>query len=113
MHAFTQELTPSDDPDVAALQACWRGIHAATHAIVSQLDEADVRSQRGGTFPCNNADVSQPIWAILLRAANHNTQLRSEAAAMLTEAGCSPAHVDLMGYLLGWLCSTPSTAVTA
>ena len=101
--AFSQALEPADYPDVAALRTVWREIDAATRAYLSRVDEAELVSRRGGTFPWNNADFSQPVWAILLHVANHNTQHRSEAAALLTEAGRSPGHLDLLGYTLGWL----------
>jgi uncharacterized damage-inducible protein DinB len=45
-----------------------------------------------------------------LHVANHSTQHRSEAAAMMTVFGHSPGYLDLMGYTLGWLGSAPLPA---
>jgi len=35
----------------------------------------------------------------MMHVANHGTQHRSEAAAMLTELGYSPGDIDLMLFL--------------
>lgn len=101
--AFAQQLEPADYPDVAAVRALWRAIDAGTAAYLARLDDAEAAGRRGGTFPWSGEGFSQPVWAILLHVANHSTQHRSEAAALMTACGHSPGYLDLMGYTLGWL----------
>lgn len=108
--AFGQEFAPADYPDVAAVHAFWQEIDASTQAYLARLDDAEVASLRSGTFPWDGSTFSQPVWAILLHVANHSTQHRSEAAAMLTDYDHSPGYVDLMGFTLGWLGKPASTA---
>ena len=106
---FADQLDAADYPDVAAVRALWREIDARTQAFLGRLDDAAAAGHRGGTFPWNGAAFSQPVWAILLHVANHSTQHRSEAAAMMTAFGRSPGYLDLMGYALDWL-KAPSLA---
>jgi len=40
------------------------------------------------------------LWHAMAHVVNHGTQHRSEAAAMLTEFGCSPGDLDMI-YFLG------------
>ena len=108
--AFSQQLDPADYPDVAAVRALWRQIDAVTQVYLRRLDDAEVASLRGGTFPWSGESFAQPVWTIMLHVANHSTQHRSEAAAMMTAFGHSPGYLDLMGYTLGWLGATPLAA---
>ena len=39
------------------------------------------------------------LWHCLFHVVNHGTQHRSEAAAMLTDFGCSPGDVDFTFFL--------------
>jgi uncharacterized damage-inducible protein DinB len=110
---FTQQLDANDYPDVAAVRALWRQIDARTQAYLARLDDAEAGSHRGGTFPWDGTTFSQPVWAILLHVANHGTQHRSEAAAMMTAFGHSPGYLDLMGYALGMLGTREEEAVAA
>src|SRR5262249_57110875 len=93
--AFAQQLDPADYPDVAAVRALWRRIDAATREYLRRLDEAEAASRRTGTFPWSGETFDQPVWAILLHVANHSTQHRSAAAAMMTAHGRSPGDLDL------------------
>ncbi len=108
--AFVQQLDPADYPDVAAMRTLWRQVDAASQAYLERLDDAEAASHRGGTFPWSGETFSQPVWAILMHVANHSTQHRSEAAAMMTAGGNSPGYLDLMGYTLGWLRTAPLAA---
>lgn len=108
--AFAQEPAPGDYPDAAALRALWREIDAASQAYLARLDEAEAATHRGGTFPWSGEAFSQPVWSILTHVANHSTQHRSEAAAMMTADGHSPGYMDLLGYTLGLLGPTAAGA---
>ena len=39
------------------------------------------------------------LWGMMLHVANHSTQHRAEAAAMLTSFGQSPGDLDLIYFL--------------
>jgi uncharacterized damage-inducible protein DinB len=41
------------------------------------------------------------MWQLLAHVMNHGTQHRSEAAALLTEAGRSPGDLDMMDFAEG------------
>ena len=43
-------------------------------------------------------DDGVPFWQLLAHVVNHGTQHRSEAAALLTQAGRSPGDLDLVFY---------------
>jgi uncharacterized damage-inducible protein DinB len=42
-----------------------------------------------------------PMWQLLAHVLNHGTQHRSEAAALLTEAGRSPGDLDMVDFAEG------------
>ncbi len=48
-----------------------------------------------------------PIWQMLVHVANHGTQHRSEAAALLTAEGRSPGDLDLIEYAEAVAAKTP------
>ena len=41
----------------------------------------------------------QVLWKMMAHVVNHGTQHRSEAAALLTDFGCSPGDVDMIYFL--------------
>ena len=41
----------------------------------------------------------QTLWKMMAHVVNHGTQHRAEAAALLTEFGCSPGDVDMIYFL--------------
>jgi uncharacterized damage-inducible protein DinB len=44
-------------------------------------------------------DDGIPVWQMLADVVNHGTQQRSEAAALLTDAGRSPGDLDMIDYV--------------
>jgi uncharacterized damage-inducible protein DinB len=38
------------------------------------------------------------LWKLMVHVVNHGTQHRSEAAAMLTDFGCSPGDLDMVYF---------------
>ncbi|HEX5498482.1 MAG TPA: DinB family protein, partial [Thermomicrobiales bacterium] len=89
---------PADFADIGALSQRWAVEEAETAAFVGGLGAADLdrvvayRNQRGEPW-------SYPLWQQLLHQANHAQQHRSEAALLLTRAGCSPGDLDFLIYL--------------
>ena len=43
----------------------------------------------------------QVLWMAMAHVVNHGTQHRAEAAALLTDFGCSPGDVDMIYFLGG------------
>ena len=55
-------------------------------------------------------DEGVPFTGMLQHVVNHGTQHRSEAAAILTQAGRSPGELDLITFLeerAGWVDGRP------
>jgi uncharacterized damage-inducible protein DinB len=89
---------PAEFPDLAALRRVWGQEEAETAAFVAGLREPDLdrvvayRNQQREPW-------AYPLWQQLLHQANHAQQHRSEAALLLTRAGCSPGALDLLVYV--------------
>ncbi|HEU0116632.1 MAG TPA: DinB family protein [Thermomicrobiales bacterium] len=89
---------PADFPDLAALRRRWAQEETETAAFVAGLSEPGLdrvvayRNQHGEPW-------AYPLWQQLLHQANHAQQHRSEAALLLTRAGCSPGPLDLLVYV--------------
>lgn len=43
--------------------------------------------------------MQEVLWRLIAHVVNHGTQHRSEAAILLTSAGCSPGDLDLVVFL--------------
>jgi uncharacterized damage-inducible protein DinB len=88
---------PADFPDVAAIRTGWEEVEAETRTFVANLTDADLGrvvayvNFRGETW-------AYPLWQQMLHQANHATQHRAEAAAVLTRFGCSPGDLDFLIY---------------
>jgi uncharacterized damage-inducible protein DinB len=90
----------ADFADVRAVRDAWRPIEDQTARFLAGLTEDGLaavyeRALRNGTA------FRQPLWAMMLHVANHGTQHRSEAAAMVTAAGQSPGELDFVFYMAG------------
>ena len=75
-------LSPAD------LRAAWQSEWPQLHAWIATLGGDDLERRFDGV----------PLWQMLLHVANHGTQHRSEAAALLTDLGRSPGDLDLIDY---------------
>ena len=73
---------------VEALRAAFEEEWAAYEAWFATLDDDAMLTLEDGV----------PVWTLLLHVVNHGTQHRSEAAALLTEAGHSPGDLDLVDF---------------
>ncbi len=90
-------LDPAEFPTLSAIRARWAEEEATLRAVIAGLDEADLTQElayrtTGGTAHSN------PRWQILVHLANHGTQHRSEAAALLTALGHSPGDLDMIVF---------------
>ncbi|MEW6402437.1 MAG: DinB family protein [Chloroflexota bacterium] len=94
----TQWIHSEDFPDFQSLRARWQEEEAKLMAFVAGVTEEAL----GSTFDykTTKGEPRQNIlWQVMAHVVNHGTQHRSEAAALLTNYGCSPGDIDLIVYL--------------
>lgn len=80
------EREPLPSPD--ALTGAWAGEWDAIDAWLDGLSDDWLIGQ----------DEGIPFWQMLAHVVNHGTQHRSEAAALLTQAGRSPGDLDMIFF---------------
>lgn len=95
---WTPDLLEADYPTLAQLHDAWLQEEAALRAFLGRLTEADLtRSVRylveGGLMR------ERVLWHCMVHVANHGTQHRAEAAALLTRYGQSPGDLDMTLFL--------------
>ena len=87
-------------PSPAELRASWEDEWPAMDAFLAGLDETWL----------DRDDEGVPFAGMLRHLVNHGTQHRSEAAALLTQAGRSPGDLDMIVWLedrAGWVDGVP------
>jgi uncharacterized damage-inducible protein DinB len=99
-------LDPADFPSLVSLHARWADEDAALRVLIAGLDAAALAEDLAYQTTDGRARVT-PRWQILVHLANHGTQHRSEAAALLTALGQSPGDLDLIVYFRAQMPSTP------
>lgn len=92
-----EEPRPEREPllSPAELRARWEVEWPAMDAFLASLDDAWL----------GRDDEGVPFAGMLRHLVNHGTQHRSEAAALLTQAGRSPGDLDMITWLedrAGW-----------
>ena len=90
-------LKPDDFPTFESLRARWLEEESLLMSFVDQVTDERLNN----TFPYKNTrgeSFEQVLWKAMAHVVNHGTQHRAEAAAMLTEAGCSPGDVDMIYF---------------
>jgi uncharacterized damage-inducible protein DinB len=97
---------PERDPLPATdeLVDSWREEWRSQDAWLASIDDAWLERD----------DEGVPFWLMLTHVVNHGTQHRSEAAALLTQAGRSPGELDLITFAeegAGWVDGEPPSSL--
>lgn len=96
--AIRQRIQYDQMPDVAAVREQWQAVDTLTWAAIDGLSGDDFL--RPMPLSPSGDGPTTPLWKLMLHVANHGTQHRSEVAAMLSEHGCSPGHMDMLVFLM-------------
>lgn len=93
----TFRIKPDEFPTLEALHTRWMEEEKYLMAFVDELTD----ERLNGTFQYKNTrgePFQQILWKAMAHVVNHGTQHRAEAAAMLTDFGCSPGDVDMIYF---------------
>ena len=91
-------LHPEDFPTLDSLRARWAEEQKALSAFVENVADEKLNS----IFYYKNTrgqPLENILWHVMAHVVNHGMQHRSEAAALLTDMGCSPGDIDLIFFV--------------
>ena len=94
----TVMLKAEEFPDFPSLRARWAEEEMRLMNFVSGISDESLNN----TFDYTNTSgkpFSRVLWHAMAHLVNHGTQHRTEAAAMLTDFGCSPGDIDLIFFV--------------
>ena len=94
----THRLKPEDFPTIESLRERW----LAEESKLMDFAESVTDEKLNQPFNYNNTSgkpLTKILWQAMVHVVNHGTQHRTEAAAMLTDFGCSPGDIDLIYFL--------------
>lgn len=94
----TNRLKPEEFPNFESLRGRWLEEEKLLMAFVESLTDEKLNEvlQYKNT---RGLPLQQILWKMMAHLVNHGTQHRAEAAAMLTDFGCSPGDVDMIYFL--------------
>ncbi|MCC6178091.1 MAG: DinB family protein [Chloroflexi bacterium] len=95
--AYRRQATPTEFPNLAALEALWKDVARQTDAFVERLTDEKAAEIYSFALP-DGRSGGMYLWQMMLHIVNHGTQHRSEAAAQLTGFGHSPGPLDVSVY---------------
>ena len=91
-------LKPEDFPSFESLQSRWTDEEGLLMKFVENVTDEQLESHFFYTSTEGNP-YERVLWQAMLHLVNHGTQHRSEAAALLTDFGCSPGDIDFIYFL--------------
>jgi len=94
----THRLRTEDFPTIESLRARW----LAEEKQLMDFAEGVTDERLNQPFSYTNTagkSFTRILWHAMVHLVNHGTQHRTEAAAMLTDFGCSPGDIDLIYFL--------------
>jgi len=94
----TYRLKPDEFPTFDSLHSRWMQEEALLMAFVENVTDGQLNQilQYKNT---KGEPRQQILWKMMAHLVNHGTQHRAEAAALLTDFGCSPGDVDMIYFL--------------
>ena len=93
----TFRIKADEVPTFDSVRARWTEEETLLMAFVAELTDEKLNH----TFSYKNTrgePFEQILWKAMAHVVNHGTQHRAEAAAMLTDFGCSPGDVDMIYF---------------
>ena len=94
----TGRFKPEEFPTFASLQTRWLEEERHLMSFVNNVTDDQLNSTFRYT-DTKGRPFTRVLWHAMAHVVNHGTQHRSEAAAMLTEFGCSPGDIDFIYFL--------------
>jgi uncharacterized damage-inducible protein DinB len=96
----TVRIKPEEFPTLDTLLERWQEEESRLMDFVASLtdDRLSMPFEYKNTKGVPKENI---LWQAMAHVVNHGTQHRAEAAAMLTEFGCSPGDVDMIYFLGG------------
>jgi uncharacterized damage-inducible protein DinB len=93
----TSRLKPDEFPTFELLRERWTAEEKQLMDLVESLTDEQLNNpfQYWNT---KGVPFEQILWKAMAHVVNHGTQHRAEAAAMLTDFGCSPGDVDMIYF---------------
>ncbi len=91
------DLNPENYPTVKHLEERMLAEENAMRTFLAGLGDADMNNPV--RYILDDGPRDRILWRCLYHLANHGTQHRSEAAAILTELGFSPGNLDFNTFL--------------
>jgi len=93
-----QVLQPAEFPTLQVLSERWQREAQLLSAFLKNVPDEQLE-QDFEYMTTDGRPMRNVLWQAMVHVVNHGTQHRSEAAAMLTDFGCSPGNIDLIVFL--------------
>ena len=93
----TVRIQPQEFPTFESLRARW----AEEEKLLMQFVEDVTDEWLNSVVAYQNTRgvaLQHTLWKMMVHVVNHGTQHRTEAAAMLTDFGCSPGDIDMIYF---------------
>ncbi|MDQ2997784.1 MAG: DinB family protein [Chloroflexota bacterium] len=95
---LTPDFSAVEFPTLDLIKRRWDEEETAMRAYLAGMNDGDLSGLV--RYATDSGEKRERVlWHCLLHVANHGTQHRSEAAALLTEYGSSPGDLDFTMFL--------------